>query len=297
LNIQQHFIHLTFIPAFFAACCTSKAQTSSDTTIVSTTLYTSLCTSYTANKNWQGQDFQNIAFNSNILFKHNLSSNKLKHAHVIIADLGYLKFVDSIWTKSQDRIQLNLLWNSQQGRIKHSYSFSLNSQFMPNKRAVFNEEMNRIIETKVGGIFQPFSAEIGYGAVVNFWKKCNINFAFATINFSGYPRDFPSNKISDVHFASSHKNFYDMAYGLSLQTNIQKPIEKHLEWINNSRFFANQFDKNHVNFDLNNRFIIKIWKYLQVRLDTKISYNPLVNYHLQFSQEILFGLFYQKDSD
>lgn len=86
-----------------------------------------------------------------------------------------------------------------------------------------------------------------------------------------------------------------MAYGMSIQTNIQKPIDKHLEWVNNSRFFANQFDKNHVNFDINNRVIVKVWKYLQVRFDTRLSYNPLVNYHFQFSQEILFGVFYQRD--
>ncbi len=271
------------------------AQASIDSTKTTRSLYTSLSSSYTANRNWLGKDFQNFSFTGNIQFKHNQIGPVLQHSHVIIGDLGYLKFIDSIWTKNQDRIQLNLLWNSTQGRIKHSYTFLLNSQFLHNTRTAYNPEFKKNEITKFGGFMQPFSAEIGYGALLSFWKKCNINFAFATIKFSGYPKDFPTNVISEVHFARGEKNFYDMAYGLSIQTNIQKPIEKHLEWINNSRFFANQFDKNHVNFDFNNRLIVKLWKYVQVRFDTRLSYNPLLNYHLQFSQEILFGVFYQRD--
>lgn len=39
--------------------------------------------------------------------------------------------------------------------------------------------------------------------------------------------------------------------------------------------------------------IVKLWKYLQLRLDTRLAYNPLFTYDMQFRQEVLLGFFYE----
>lgn len=66
-------------------------------------------------------------------------------------------------------------------------------------------------------------------------------------------------------------------------------------WVNNSRFFGNGLDQDHVNFQFSNMVIVKLWKYLQLRLDTRLAYNPMLNYKMQFRQEALIGFFYERN--
>jgi len=61
--------------------------------------------------------------------------------------------------------------------------------------------------------------------------------------------------------------------------------------INNSRAFCNGFDKDHINFDLSNTLIVKLWKYSRFRFDTRSTNNTLLNYQLQCRQEALIGSF------
>lgn len=273
-----------------------KLRANNDSTQIVVSKYFALSTSYSANKNWQGKDFRNLSFATNSQFRYNANSNIWNQAHVIIADLSYLKFIDSLWIKNQDKIQMNFLWSKSENKIKHSYTCIISSQFLPKINYLYDSSLERNIKQKTGGFLLPFSAELGYGGVLTLWKTSTINFAFATIRVYGYPRTINSTSDIEEHFASSHKNYFDMSYGMSIQTNIQKVIDKHLEWVNTSRFFANQFDKDHVNFDLNNRFIIKLWKSIQLRLDTRITYAPVLNEKIQLSQEVLIGLFYQKEN-
>jgi hypothetical protein len=88
-------------------------------------------------------------------------------------------------------------------------------------------------------------------------------------------------------------NYY-ASYGFGLVTAINKPFGKHVQWLNNSRAFCNGFDKDHVSFDVANMLIVKLWKYIQFRFDTRLAYNPLLNYDLQFRQEALVGFFYER---
>jgi hypothetical protein len=41
--------------------------------------------------------------------------------------------------------------------------------------------------------------------------------------------------------------------------------------------------------------IVKLWKYIQLRFDTRLAYNPMLNYDLQFRQEALVGFFYERN--
>ena len=93
---------------------------------------------------------------------------------------------------------------------------------------------------------------------------------------------------------TSKMNYY-MSYGFGLITSINKPIGTRLQWINNTRIFGNGLDKDHVNFDFGNMLIVKLWKYIQFRFDTRLAYNPMLNYNIQFRQEALVGFFYERN--
>jgi len=62
----------------------------------SRSLYTSLSSSSSTSTNWQGQDLRNFAFIGNVLYKHAAWDSTHSHAHQVLADLGCLKFVDSL---------------------------------------------------------------------------------------------------------------------------------------------------------------------------------------------------------
>lgn len=271
-----------------------KAQSVSTTT--RSELYTSLSSSYSTSSNWQGQDLRNFSFLGNVLYKHNVQDSTRSHAHQVLADLGYLKFVDSLWVKSVDRLQVNLLWASQNKRFDHSYSILLNTQFLANTTWTFDVEQQRTTRTSVGGFMRPFSLEAGYGAVLRFWNTSSINFAFATLKLSGYPKELTAPQFSDATLMQSQAMNYYMSYGLDVITAINKPIGQRLQWINNSRAFCNGFDKDHVNFEASNMLIVKLWKYIQFRFDTRVAYNPMLNYQVQFRQEALIGFFYERNT-
>ena len=198
--------------------------------------------------------------------------------------------------KSVDRVQLNFLRAERGRRFDHSYSILLNTQFLPNATWSYDPVLERNTATNVGGFMRPFTLEAGYGAVLRFWNSSSINFAFATLKLSGYPKEITAPQFADATLLQSRAMNYYMNYGLGVITAINKPIGQRLQWINNSRAFCNGFDKDHVNFDLSNMLIVKLWKYIQFRFDTRLAYNPLLNYRMQFRQEALIGFFYERNS-
>jgi hypothetical protein len=179
--------------------------------------------------------------------------------------------------------------------MKHSYSILLNTQFLPNTLWQYNLDREEFAPTQVGGFLRPFSLEAGYGTVWSFWGISTINIAFATLKLSGHPKETVAPAFQDATFFEGQRmNFY-ASYGLGIATAINKPIGKRVQWINNSRAFCNGFDRDHVNFEISNMVVVKLWKYLQLRFDTRLAYNPMLNYDLQFRQEALIGFFYERN--
>ena len=128
-----------------------------------------------------------------------------------------------------------------------------------------------------------------------FWNTSNLNFAFATLRLNGSPKETTPTTFAESNTLESRNAYYFLTYGFSVAAAINKPFGKHVQWINNTRFFGNGLDRDHVNVDFSNMVIIKLWKYLQLRLDTRVAYNPLLNYNIQFRQEALIGFFYERN--
>lgn len=42
--------------------------------------------------------------------------------------------------------------------------------------------------------------------------------------------------------------------------------------------------------------IVKLWKYILFRFDTRMAYNAMLNYQVQFRQEALIGFLYERNS-
>ena len=260
-----------------------------------TSFYGSLSSSYAASQNWGGQSLRNFAFVGNMQYRHGLYAGTHGHTHQVMADLGYLKFVDSVWVKSIDRLQINLLWNSTGKKLNQSWSIAFGTQFLPNSFLQYDPELNKSVPRSIGGFLNPFTFEAGYGAVFMFWKTSNINFAVATLRLNSSPKETTPPHFAESNTIEGPKAYYFMTYGFSIAAAINKPFGEHVQWINNTRIFGNGIDRDHANFDFGNMVIVKLWKYLQLRLDTRLAYNPMLNYNIQFRQEVLLGFFYQRN--
>lgn len=261
----------------------------------STSLYGSFSASYASSSNWNGQNSRNFALQGNLLYSHDLFANNHSHSHQFMADLGYLKFIDSTWQKSLDNVQINLLWNDNGRKFNSSYTVSFNTQFLPSSYPEYDFEKDKLVEQSVGGVLNPFNLQIGYGGVFRFWGRSNINFAFATLQMSSSPKEFTSPTYADANVIEGKKAYYFMNYGFSVSTAINKNFGEHLQWVNNTRIFGNGLDRDHVNLRFSNMVIVKLWKYLQLRFDTRLAYNPMLNYKMQFRQEALIGFFYERN--
>lgn len=261
---------------------------------LSSSLYSSLSTSYATSSNWNGQDLRNFALQGNVLYSHNRFATMRSHAHQFMADLGYLKYVDSTWEKSLDRLQVNLLWNNTGRKFNSSYTVAFGTQFLPASLPEYDFEQDKIINRSVGGFLNPFNLQLGYGGVFTFWGRSNINFAFATVQFNSSPKEMTALAFTDVNVIEGKKAFYFLNYGFSIAAAINKNFGERVQWVNNTRIFGNGLDRDHVNLQLSNMVIVKLWKYLQLRFDTRLAYNPLLNYKMQFRQEALIGFFCER---
>lgn len=252
-------------------------------------LNASLSSSYSANANWQGQDFQHYAFAGNIIARHQKTGMRWNHQHLILADLSYIKFIDSLWFKNTDRFQMNLLWSEEGARFRHSYAINFSTQILPSFHYNYDFENRVNIRERTAWGFCPSTLEMGYGITKQFWETSSINLAFATIKMSALPLNSTFENASDEQLAKGNRAYYKLEYGLMFTTNIQKRLNDRVTWMNGSRFFCNAFNRDQVTLDIQNRITIQLWKFLQLRFETRLAYNPLTNYHFQFSQEVMLG--------
>ncbi len=273
---------------------TLRNQIVRDSVIINSYLQSSLSASYSDQRNWLGQDFKNLSFAGSINYSHNASAKGWRHQHIAMADLSYLKFIDSLWFKNTNRIAINLLWHEQQSKILHSYSLAFQSQFLPSYQYNYDYEKRIMVRSHSAYSFNPSALELGYGALLQFWQTSSINFAFASLRFTSTPKPSAISADELPHFATTNRSYLNINYGFSVSTNIRKKMGDRVEWWNNSRVFCNAVDREHINFECLNRINIKLWKYLQLRFDTKLAYNPQLNYNIQFSQEVLVGIFFEK---
>lgn len=256
-------------------------------------LMTSLSGSYTTSRDFQGHEFRNLAFAASGFYQDDLTGPTRKHSHKFLADVSLLKFIDSCWTKGNDRIQANFLWSTSDRKWTHSYSVVFATQFLPNERARYDPESGTTSVERYGGFLSPANLELSYGATWCPWSFSTIQFGFASARVIVAPKASlqPPDR---EHFAQSDKTVYDLQYGGSLVVAINHPLTDRIDWFNSSRLFCNAFDRDHVSMDFMNRFCIKLWKYLQLRFESRMAYDPMISYNIKFSQEILLGVFFEK---
>lgn len=249
--------------------------------------------SYVNYKNWKYNGYNNFSF----LLRSGWSYDTLgknREAHVrLTAEVGYMKFTDSIWYKSSDYWDLSseVLKNSGK-RFESVFSFYCSSQFLSVYEDLVNDS-GIVSKQWVSGFGNPMNIDIGYGTSIHFWKNSRVSLTFITLRTSTSPI-MDGTSLNEGEGYVYKGALIRSEYGLGLQTQIRKSFGKRIRWENNSRFFGNAIHRKKLDLDVRNRFIVKIFRYLDFIIDSKIRYVPLVPYKFQFRNELMLSFTFEK---
>lgn len=279
---------------FNLAKCFSSTHKDEWMKIPRTITYTNnFSASYVHYKNWKYDGYNNYAFllRSNVNYD-TTGSNWETHIR-FNGELGYMKFVDSTWYKNSDYLDFSteVIKNSNK-QFEQVFTLYLNSQFLSSYVSYYNDS-GYYSKRWVSGFGNPMSIDLGYGTSLHFWKTCRINLSFVTLRTNTSPIiDLGTiNSGSDMVYK---KTLITSEYGLGLQTYIRKNLGARVRWENYSRFFGNAINREKFDIDFRNKVIVKIFKYLDFIVDSRIRYMPYRPYKFQFRNELMLSFTLEK---
>ena len=248
--------------------------------------------SYVQYKNWKYGGSNSYSFLAKCNVNYDTTGKNWETHLRFNAELGYMKFVDSTWYKNTDYIDFGADVVKNTGkRFENVFSFYFNSQILPSYEMYYNDT-GYYSRRKTGSFGNPMDIDLGYGTAIHFWKTCRINLTFVTLRTSTTPLfDDATDHENDIIY---RKTLISSEYGLSLQTYIRKNIGSRVRWENYSRFFGNAINRQKIDIDFRNRVVIKIFKYLDFIIDSKIRYMPYPPYKFQFRNELMLSFTFEK---
>jgi hypothetical protein len=249
--------------------------------------------SYVHYKDWKYNGINNYSFLARANINYDTIGNNWETHIRFNGELGYMKFIDSIWYKNTDGLDLSAdVVKSNSKRFQNIFSFYFTSQFLSNYE-IYSTETGESQRRWVNGFGNPMNIDLGYGTTICFWKTSRINLTFVTLHTSTTP-------LLDLETTTSgndiiyKKTLITSEYGLGMQTFIRKPIGKRVRWENYSRAFANAINRDKFNIDFRNRIIVKVFKYLDLIVDSRIRYVPYPPYKFQFRNELMLSFTFER---
>lgn len=295
LKLKNHKIKIYIILLFLnLTALATTDSTKKHSRIPNTITYSNnFSASYAHYKNWKYNGNNNYSF----LLRSNVNYDSIGtfwETHIRFnGELGYMKFVDSIWFKNTDYLDLSTEIVKNNGKtFSNIFTFYFNSQFLSSYENYYDDTG---LENKrwSGGFGNPMNIDLGYGTTVRFWKTSRINLTFVTLRTSTIPiLEFQASKQqNDIIYK---KTLITSEYGLGVQTYIRKNIGSKVRWENYSRCFANAINRSKFDIDFRNRVIVKIFKYLDLIIDSRIRYLPYPPYKFQFRNELMLSFTFEK---
>ena len=254
----------------------------------------SLSVSYIIQKNFNQNDHRDFQFLGNTDFYYKVTQEKFIQTYKAKANLGYLKYIDSIWYKYSDGWRMKVLFNENETKtITHAYALEINSQFL-NTYKYKQDGPEKYSKQWRGGFFNPATISFSYNISMDIWENSNVMLGLSSIRITLKPR-YEGAIEQKYPFVKTSNAFILASYGISGQVNIySQKIADNIVWDNTSSFFANGINRQQAGFDCQNTITFKFLKYLQFRFDTHIIYDPLTSARLQYDQGFLVGAFIEK---
>ena len=292
------FFYFVFTSIFFfinvnISICSDSLHIKSNKSL--TVFNGSLSSSYIIQKNYYTENLNNFLFLLNLDYfnrKYNDSQNQLWRFK---SDLGFIKYIDSIWIKSNDKWRLDWIYDDISSRkFSHSYNIMVKSQWLDSWK-YFNTQTEKLSKEWHGGFLNPLEMTFSYNVRFSFWDFNSILLGLTSIQLENLPRFHNAIEPSGGSLARTNNSWVTLNFGLSSKILIfQKQISENVLWDNSSNLFINGVNKEAINFDIENRLSFIFFKRMQFRFETNVRYDPRLSYKLQYELGFLIGFFYDK---
>jgi hypothetical protein len=246
-----------------------------------------LSAAYSMQKNWNENQVSFVTLQTGWLVDYHKDKEDSQTFHHLNTEISYIYFPDSIWKTNTDYLKLNLQWNKKK-----------NNKWESNTSVYFTtrylNKYNNISSSKIWqeGFLNPLDLAISYGWKRNIFKKSSISISFSTLRFLVMPANRVTSK-NETSLRLKNNTCLSGQYGFQAQSFINENFyNDKLFWINDSRLYINQISEKGLLLDMHNILAIKIYKCLEIRIDTKLQYDYLMCAKIRFKQEALLGFYY-----
>jgi hypothetical protein len=244
----------------------------------------------TGQQNWYGNSEGAISLNAGLDLRYKRKNDIYFSDHRFRGEIGYLKPQEDQWRKNNDLLRLSLQWfKVVNPGWKQGFSARLNTQWLSTWKITGDNNQKKW----TGGFMNPFSLDCSYDFIRPIFKNSRLMLSLATLSLSAIPRKNSRLQPEDILAETQHAHIRSR-YGCSLQLFIDESFRDNTILLDHqSSIIANELSRDGIHIDLQNRVCIKLFRYLQLRLDTRIIYEPQFSYKMQYRQEVLLGIFYE----
>lgn len=277
----------------FLIPCLASAQpgVESDSVVMNRKTYRGdISGSYVTERNWwtDVQQYVTLKGLAEARFRKRYADGR-QYEHFIHTQIGYAAFRDSIWLKDADVFRVQLRWISEGKRkTRQTWSLRFNTQWLSTWRYT---ETGR---AWTAGFMNPSGLELGYAYSREFLENSSLMIHPAALQVRVIPNKMPMADGSEhPSVKAKHANIYSR-YGCGVSLNMEETFYNDVILLSHqSHFFANAVSSRQIQLDCTTRICFRFLKYLQLRLETILNYDPEQSLRLQYRQEVLLGIFYE----
>jgi len=242
---------------------------------------------YNMQKNWNDNQVSFVTFQTGWLVDYHKDNEQSHTFHHLNSELSYIYYPDSIWKTNTDYLKLNLQWN----KTKNNKWESNTAVYFATR---YLNKYNNNIASKYWqeGFLNPMELSFSYGWKRTVLKRSMINISFSSMRVMVTPASRINLK-NEATIQLKNNTSITGQYGFQAQSFINETYcNERVHWINDSRIYINQLSEKGFLLDIHNILAIKIYKYLEVRIDSKLQYDYQICNKLRFKQEALLGIYY-----
>ena len=246
-----------------------------------------ICAAYSMQKNWNENQASFITLQSGWIVDYRKEKEDMHAFHHLNTEVSYIYYPDSIWKTNTDYLKLNLQWNK-----KKTTKWESNTAIYFATRFL-NKYSNTIYNTHwQEGFLNPMELAFSYGWKRRVFKRSSLSISFSSLRILATPASRISAK-NETTLKLKNNTSITGQYGFQAQSFINEMFyNERLQWINDSRIYINQVSEKGVLFDIHNIISIKIYKYIELRVDSKLQYDYQISTKMRFKQEALLGFYY-----
>lgn len=287
--------YISFILSLFILVCSDLCfgTAVNDTVIATRKFSVNLSSAFLNSSNWKGSSFSSFSTTVNSDFYLANTTNNSNMVFTVKSDLGFTKFIDSIWNKHADKLYSQLIWKKNKSKIDQSYAIAITAQMFNSYSYQYDAIQKVTSKTLTGSFFNPANFDAGYGIGISFWKNSIFNLSVASARIRIDPTINSSEMSNSLLLGSVRRGIILFDYGFSLQLLVLKSWKEKFEINSSGKIFMEGFEFSHPHLDMSHKINYAIWKWLQLRADIRMVYDPSTSMKMQYRNELLFGVFYE----